>query len=139
MERSPHATNNLPSRIELISAWAKFYGSNPPKGISTRLLSLAYEYNIQAGQYGGLKKSSLRKLNGYITPSLGKRCPHSGKTKPKKPIVGTRLVREWRGQSYVIDVQQSGVLYQGQEYKSLSEVARAITGARWSGPRFFGL
>jgi hypothetical protein len=52
---------------------------------------------------------------------------------------GTRLIREWHGQTHLVDVLEKGMLYQGRTYRSLSEVARVITGARWSGPRFFGL
>ncbi len=56
-----------------------------------------------------------------------------------KLTLGTRLVREWHGRSHVVDVVEQGFVYDGKTFKSLSAIARAITGARWSGPRFFGL
>lgn len=56
-----------------------------------------------------------------------------------RSTAGTRLVREWRGESHVVDIGQGGIVYKGKGYKSLSHVARAITGAHWSGPRFFGV
>ena len=65
--------------------------------------------------------------------------PMQRQTHSTKPVAGTRLMREWRGQTHVVDVLEKSFLYQGKSYRSLSQVAGAITGARWSGPRFFGL
>ena len=53
--------------------------------------------------------------------------------------VGTRLVREWHGKNHIVEVEIEGFRHQGRQYASLSEIAREITGTRWSGPRFFGL
>lgn len=59
---------------------------------------------------------------------------------PKPSIAaGSRLAREWNGKTHVVDVTDDGFFYAGKTYRSLSAIARAITGARWSGPRFFGL
>jgi len=127
------------SRPELLEAWAEAYGGPPPKGISTRLLRLACEYNKQVREHGGLKKARLRELLRYAAPTKGTKRSNRRPAQATKPVAGTRLIREWRGKTHVVDIQKGRVLYRDKTYGSLSQVARAITGARWSGPRFFGL
>ena len=127
------------SRPELVTSWTEIHGSPPPKGISTRLLHLACEYNRQVREYGGLKKNKLRELLSYSKSLKETKRSISQRALSTKPLAGTRLIREWRGQSHVVDVLEKSVLYQGKTYRSLSHVACAITGTRWSGPRFFGL
>lgn len=130
------STERLP-RPALIAAWVKAYGRPPPKGISTRLLAMAAAYNAQARHFGELKTSirkALYALAGAEKPAFRPKATAGASLAP-----GNRLVREWHGRTHVVDVVKNGVLYQGKTYRSLSEVARAITGARWSGPRFFGL
>ena len=85
---------------------------------------------------GGLSKSMLRKLQGSSPdgPSSAEKRRPRVSFKP-----GTRLVREWHGQTHTVVILADGVEWRGQRYRSLSVVAREITGARWSGPRFFGL
>lgn len=123
-------------RAELIETWKGFYDTPPPKGLSTRLLHMACAYNDQVKQHGGLKKSTLRDLRRYAKTPTGTEVPQ----RPAfKPTHGTRLVREWRGQTHVVDIQDDCIKYNGEAYSSLSQVARAITGVRWSGPRFFGM
>jgi hypothetical protein len=128
-----------PLRANLITAWIKIYGYAPPKGISTRLLVLAALYNEQARKLGGLKLSTRKALRSIASGNdIGKnRGGPSGGRKNTYP--GTRLVREWRGETHVVDVGKDGIVYKGRGYKSLSHVAKAITGAHWSGPRFFGV
>ncbi|MFC4272784.1 DUF2924 domain-containing protein [Sneathiella chungangensis] len=127
------------SRDNLIDAWIEAYSGPPPKGLSTRLLRYAIHYNRQAKEYGGLRKSTLRQLGRYV-PAPHKTSPAiETPTATAKPMPGTRLVREWRGRTHMVDVRSDGFLYEGKSFGSLSEVARTITGARWSGPRFFGL
>ena len=131
--------SNPPKRAGLVATWTEIHGGAPPKGISTRLLALAAEYNAQARQHGGLKASTRRALYSLATDrdepeTRTRRPPPASKATP-----GARLVREWHGQAHVVDVLDNAVLYRGRSYRSLSEVARIITGARWSGPRFFGL
>ena len=128
----------------LQSAWAGRFGRLPPKGLSRRLLELAAAYGAQAGVHGGLKPSVRRKLLRFartqqdteVATPLNQAAPRS-KIGPLSP--GSRLVREWHGRSYSVEVTENGFLYAGRRYRSLSEVARTITGTRWSGPRFFGL
>jgi len=149
--QSGSAVSGKPDRATLIETWTETYGSPPPKGISTRLLGLAIAYERQVKIHGGLSKLAKRKLaaiaseacsaqtcDGMIdVDAAGPDCTKSRRS--VRPTAGTRLMREWNGRTHVVDVLDIGVLYNGQTYKSLSSVARAITGARWSGPRFFGL
>ncbi|THF93312.1 MAG: DUF2924 domain-containing protein [Sulfitobacter sp. SK025] len=128
-----------PPRKDLIEAWIEFYGSRPPKGLSTRLLHMACTYNDQVKRHGELKKRMLRDLLRYAKAPSGKTFSQNRSPKPSKLNTGTRLVREWRGQTHVVDIMNDGVHYNGETYKSLSQVARTITGTRWSGPRFFGV
>jgi hypothetical protein len=71
-----------------------------------------------------------------VQPGSPQRTARAAKLGPAK---GTRLIRVWHGETHVVDLLNDGVLYKGKTYRSLSAVARVITGARWSGPRFFGL
>ena len=127
------------SRAALIEQWTTAYGRPPPKGLSRRLLEYAAAYNLQSKAFGGLKPTVRRKLrqptgSGHLGSSAAHRAAAS-----KGLSAGSRLVREWHGRTYTVDALETGFLCDGQHYGSLSEVARAITGARWSGPRFFGL
>lgn len=132
-------TESQPSRHDLVEAWIKTYERSPPKGLSTRLLIYAYHYNCQVKEYGGLKKSTLRQLRQNL-PAASRPTNFDVRTPViVKPATGTRLVREWRGRTHMVDIEESSFVYRGKSYRSLSAIARAITGARWSGPRFFGL
>ncbi len=127
------------SRADLITRWEAVYGRRPPKGISRRLLEYSAAYTVQAKAYGGLKISVRKELD----KGLGKR-KSEGSVKARSPgktelSPGARLVRDWHGQTHTVDVVEDGFRYDGRDYKSLSRIAREITGARWSGPRFFGL
>ena len=123
------------SRSDLAAHWAAAYGTPPPKGISRRLLEYAVAYHVQTEAYGGMAPALWRKLHQAVSVGSGE----AGATRATAAPPGSRLVREWHGRTYTVDVVPEGVLYDGRQYRSLSEVARAITGARWSGPRFFGL
>lgn len=122
------------SRKELVDFWLETHGHPPPKGCKRGLLERDRAYRIQARHYGELNASTRKKLlaiarNAYATG----RMPAT-EVKP-----GTRLVREWHGRTHHVEVTKRGCIWNGKTYQSLSAVARAITGARWSGPRFFGL
>ncbi len=127
------------SRPELVKAWIKAYWLPPQKGLSTRLLRLACGYNTQVKKHGGLKKASLRELMSYLEIPKSQNRSTNQQSQTTKPVIGTRLVRQWKGDIHVVDIQEKGVLYRDRTYHSLSQVARVITGARWSGPRFFGV
>jgi hypothetical protein len=127
--------SSLPMEV-LQLRWRKLFGRDPPSHTSRSLLIRAVAYRLQESTLGGLKPQTRRML-----------ARHAGKagtvavvaTAAPTLSAGTRLVREWRGTTYQVIVVEKGVLFHGQRYASLSEVARIITGCRWSGPRFFGL
>ena len=121
---------------ELRQEWHRHNSSAPPK-ISRYLLVLALGYRVQELQYGGLTKSTRRKLE---TVAKGFRA--TGRVGPAPSLnlkPGARLVREWHGHTHTVTVTEDGFEYAGASYPSLTKVARKITGAHWSGPRFFGL
>jgi hypothetical protein len=117
------------SRAELRERWVKVTCSALPR-ISPKLLRLALAWEIQAKAYGGHSRETTRMLDQL----------ERGLTKTVRPRPGMRLVREWQGRAHVVTVGEDQVIrWDGREWRSLSEVARAITGTRWSGPAFFGL
>ncbi len=126
-------------RAELVKMWISAYRRPPPKGISRRLLEYAAAYHVQEQAYGGLKPTTRRKLRQLAGSNSSSAVPLALPAKAKVLSPGARLVREWHGKTHTVEVIEGGFLCDGQRYRSLSEIARAITGARWSGPRFFGL
>ena len=108
----------------LRQAWRDRYGQ-PPSLRSTDLLQRSLAWRIQAEAFGGLDRRTIEALS-------------SKRSDPTLPP-GTRLAREWKGVRHEVEVTPDGVRYADRDYASLSEVARAITGSRWNGPRFFGL
>jgi len=123
-------------RAGLIERWRELYGSEPPASISQLLMQRAIAYRMQEKVWGGLDASTRRFLAKVAeAASAGRQIAIP------QPVIksGTRLLREWHGITYEVAVTESGVLFQGKQYKSLSEVARIITGVKWSGPLFFGL
>src|SRR5579883_999593 len=124
-------------REELLERWRALYGAEPPRKISRPILVRAIAYRMQEQIYGGLSPLTRRALaRAAEAAAAGK--PVTGDPSPRlRP--GTRLIREWQGVTYEAIVSDDGVLFRGERYRSLSEIARVITGARWSGPRFFGL
>ncbi len=121
---------------ELRRQWRRLYHGEPPR-ISRDLLVLALGYRLQEIEHGGLGKSTRRKLQ-----TMAKALQTTGRVGPApclslKP--GARLVREWRGRTHTVTVTEEGFEYAGTRYQSLTQIAKKITGAHWSGPRFFGL
>ncbi len=121
------------TNFELRIEWRRLHGMQPPKSLSRDLLLRGITYKIQERSFGGLSKSILRKLSG--APEM----PGSTIRKAATVRPGTRLVREWNRQTHTVLVHADGVEWRGKRYGSLSIVAREITGAHRSGPRFFGL
>jgi hypothetical protein len=123
--------------FELRGEWRRLHRMPPPMRLSRDLLIRGITYKLQERAYGGLSTATTRKLERASVDPLGR-----GPAKPAPPISlrpGTRLVREWRGVTHMVLIHADGIEWRGQRYRSLSVVARKITGARWSGPRFFGL
>ena len=112
---------------QLRDEWRKLYGE-PPKMRSRELLARLLAWRIQADAFGGLDAATIRLLTSEKPPQ------------PKPMLApGTRLSREWKGCRHEVDVLESGFRYAGADYRSLSHIARVITGTRWNGLRFFGL
>jgi hypothetical protein len=121
---------------ELRGEWRRLYHSNAPK-ISRDLLVLALGYRLQEIEHGGLGKSTRRKLQ-----TVAKELQKTGRVGPLPSLSlkpGARLMREWRGRTHTVTVTEDGFEYEGTGYPSLTKIAKKITGAHWSGPRFFGL
>lgn len=124
-------------RSELVARWQAAYDIDPPKGMSRRLMVRAIAYELQATHYGGLKAATARRLRKIAGGRSGGNDAHLRRAPKLRP--GTRLIREWSGVSHVVEVADDGFIWKGERHQSLSAIARAITGARWSGPRFFGV
>jgi Protein of unknown function (DUF2924) len=118
-------------RDALSAAWRRTVKTPTPKGISRRLMVQILTYEAQVRQRGGLAPAVRRRLARW---TAGRAQAPSPRLRP-----GARLVREWNGVSHVVDMTEEGLVWRGRRYRSLSAIARAITGTRWSGPRFFGL
>ncbi|MEM7429661.1 MAG: DUF2924 domain-containing protein [Pseudomonadota bacterium] len=123
------------SRRELAVRWIKVFGHPPPKGVKRRFLERGLAHRAQCRLLGGLKPKYKRQLSSRRMAGPGQPRAQGA----QRPAPGTRLIREWNGKSYAVDVPDTGFRHDGETYKSLSAIARKITGARWSGPRFFGL
>ena len=124
------------SRSDLAAHWQTLHGAAPPKGMSRRLLLMALAYRIQADAYSDLDSRTDRYLRA-LAAGTAETVPPPVPAATLKP--GMRLMREWNGRTHIVDVVEDGFLWKSQTYSSLSPIARAITGSRWSGPRFFGL
>jgi hypothetical protein len=122
---------------ELKNRWRSLYGKKPPQKIHRSLLIAAVAHRMQENALGALKFSVrchlIQAVNNSSTPQPSPHCPSL------RPRVGTVLVRDWGGVTHQAKVLEDGILFRSKRYKSLSEVARVITGSRWSGPLFFGL
>lgn len=119
-------------RAALLAAWSQIFGRPAPKGIGRTCLRRFLAFELQARRSGGLPKQVLTALRRDTEGGSGRSI--SPNLKP-----GGRLLREWNGVTHVVEVVENGYLWNGQRWRSLSVIAREITGAHWSGPRFFGL
>ena len=120
------------SRTDLVDRYVLLLDTPPPKGLSTPLLCRIVAFETQAAERGGLglrlrkQLQSIADEDGAISPTVHLKSD-------------ARLVREWNGVTHVVDRVEGGFSYRGKTYRSLSAIAKEITGAKWSGPRFFGL
>ena len=122
---------------ELREEWRRLYRKPPPHRLSRDLLIRGIAYKIQEADNGGLSKSTLRRLkilSDQSASGTGKKLERQATFKP-----GTKLLREWNGTTHEVQILADGFEWRGQTYASLSKIAKAITGAHWSGPRFFAL
>ena len=121
----------------LKAQWRQLFETEPPP-YNRRFLESRLAYRIQELAYGGLKPDTIQRLQA-LAEELG-----DGGSTPRgratgRPVAGTQLVREWQGVEHRVTVTDGGFLHGGKPYKSLSAIARAITGTRWNGWVFFGL
>ena len=140
------ASGDLSERLNALTAldaaslraeWRRLYRSHPPKRAGRDLLARAIAYRLQERAHGGLSAATKRKLRAFAEQL------ESGDGNAFDPGIvlkpGAKLLREWGGNSYVVIALEDGFEFDGRRYRSLSKIAREITGAHWSGPRFFGL
>lgn len=118
------------SRQRLKDRWRDLFRAAPPAAFTADLLARGIAWRLQERALGGHAASARAAL----------KCPDAPRAS-RRPALrpGNRLVRRWRGRTYVVEVAEGGFAFEGQQFGSLSEIARTITGTRWSGPRFFGL
>jgi DUF2924 family protein len=122
---------------QLKARWRSLYQNEAPSRLSRDLLIRAVAYRLQERALGGLKPAT-RRLFQRIAADAHARRPLK-RTTVRKLEAGAVLIREWGGVKYKVVVLESGFSFRGQRCRSLSEIARLITGSRWSGPLFFGL
>jgi hypothetical protein len=127
------------SRAELRILWEQEFAEKPPKSLGRDILALAIAYARQERRYGGLARLVAKELDRLLDRVL-----RDGDTPPASnamplPRAGTILVRQWRGVTHHVTITQDGFLWNGKTHQSLSVIARAITGTKWNGPRFFGM
>jgi hypothetical protein len=118
--------------------WRDLFVTEPPP-YNRRFLEHRLAYRIQELAYGGLKPETLKRLRALAEDLDGGDPARRRKAAKDRPIAGTRLIREFRGVEHCVTVRDEDFEYQGRPYKSLSAIARAITGTRWNGLIFFGL
>ena len=120
---------------ELKQMWRELYDREPP-GFSRSYLISRLAYRIQKLAYGGLRPATRAKLDALadaLDPKAARKRVVNG------PVVGTQLIREWRGTEHRVTVLADGFEWEGRRYRSLSAVARAITNVQWNGLTFFGV
>ena len=125
------------SITELRTEWRRLYRANPPKKIGRDMLTLAVSWKLQERALGGLNSSVKRRLADLSQTMEAKGDLAKARLLRLKP--GAKLVREWRGETHEVEVLAEGFAWNGKTCRSLSSIAKAITGTHWSGPRFFGL
>jgi hypothetical protein len=123
---------------DLKAEWEKLLGTSAPNN-SRAFLELRIAYRLQELAYGGPDRETRRMLDLLADEVEGHARRKHQIADPRNPVVGTKLIREWDGVAHTVTVLKDGFDWGGQRYKSLSAVARAITGTRWNGYRFFGL
>jgi hypothetical protein len=125
------------SRADLSKLWQQLFNSAPDPKIRRPAMIRFVSYRIQEQTYGSLSATSERRLRHLAGATAGVSNLKISSAPKIRP--GTRLVREWQDQVHLVNVENKGYEYRGARYRSLSEIARQITGTRWSGPLFFGI
>ena len=140
-------TDPIPARLaalktlalpDLKAEWRSLFGAEPP-GYNRRFLESRLAYRIQELAYGGLRPETRARLESLGEQLDGGNVAIRRIRGDDRPVAGTRLVREHQGVEHTVTVLHDGYEWQGRPYRSLSAIARAITGTRWNGWAFFGL
>jgi hypothetical protein len=141
LPRMHHAANSTGeshvNAVELREAWQRLHRAAAPAALSPDMLRRDIAYRQQADWHGGLSADARRRLAALAGADASQASQPRPQTARIKP--GSTLLREWHGRTYTVLALEEGFETSGQRFASLSEVARHITGAHWSGPRFFGL
>lgn len=116
-------------RAGCMARWREIYGRSPPKYLSPQFMRRVLIWEVQTRLLGGLSAKTERRLRKIA----------SGKAPPARARPGSHLVREWNGRTWQVELVDGGYVMDGKTWRSLSAIARHITGAHWSGPRFFGV
>lgn len=124
------------SRSQLLDLWQEVHYKAAPDGLRREILIPFLAYKIQENAYGGLEPSVRAELRRIAQRLKTDPAAHLGRSRLKP---GTRILRQWRGETHEVFVTESGYKYRGTSYRSLSAIAHRVTGTRWSGPAFFGL
>jgi hypothetical protein len=125
------------NKAALCEIWLHVFNSAPNPKTRKAAMIRFLAYRIQEQAYGSLSPSNQRRLRQLEGSAVGDSNLKTSSARRIHP--GTRLVREWQNQVHLVNVEAKGYEYRGVRYRSLSEIARLITGTRWSGPLFFGL
>ena len=124
------------STRDLRLTWRQLHRTRPPQGLSRDLLIRALAHQLQEQTRGGMSRALRRRLQSLAGQFEKRAASFDPDVVPK---TGTTLVRQWRGRTHTVLVCEDGFEYDGQHHRSLTVIAERITGAHWSGPRFFGL
>ena len=116
-------------RAACLDRWREAFGRSPPKYLSPQFTKRVLIWEVQNRALGGVSVKTTRRLKQIA----------AGKTLPSTAKPGSHLVREWNGRTYQVEVVEGGYVMDGKTWRSLSALAKHITGAHWSGPRFFGV
>ena len=126
------------TRAQLLDSWVRVVGKPVIPGASRELLVTTIAWHLQARQHGGLMPAVQRKLE-RLAAAIDRGEPVRPLTAIERLRPNMSLERGWRGETHNVTVLVDGFAYRGQRYRSLSQIARLITGTRWNGPAFFGL
>lgn len=150
VEREILAFDTLNTKA-LQARWRVLYRQDPPPKLRARLLRLGIAYRLQELAFGGLQPRTVRLLRKLATELRAERAEKrmaaasdavpTDRAPAARPFLstGSQLMREWNGSTEIVDVTDDGFRWHGKDYRTLSAVAVAITGTKWSGPKFFGL
>lgn len=150
VEREILALDTLDTKT-LQARWRVLYRKDPPPKFRARLLRLGIAYRLQERAFGGLLPRTVRLLRKLaielraesaqkrLAVSSGASSPDRAPANRPHLSTGSQLMREWNGSTEIVDVTDAGFRWHGKDYRTLSAVAVAITGTKWSGPKFFGL